>query len=43
LEASTNLKVWSAIATNAAAGTALDYTLPATNRPARFYRAKLLP
>jgi hypothetical protein len=43
LEASTNLTVWAAIATNAAAGTALDYTLPATNRPARFFRAKFIP
>jgi len=43
LETSTNLTVWSPIATNAATGTALDYTLPATNRPGRFFRAKFLP
>jgi hypothetical protein len=43
LEASTNLTTWRAIATNAATGTAIDYKLPATNRPARFFRAKFLP
>jgi hypothetical protein len=43
LEASTNLTTWLAIATNPATGTALDYKLPATNRPARFFRAKFLP
>jgi hypothetical protein len=43
IETSTNLTVWLPFATNSATGVPLNYAFPATNRPAKFFRVKLIP
>jgi hypothetical protein len=42
LETSTNLTNWLPVATNSVTGS-LDFDFGATNRPARFFRAKAGP
>jgi hypothetical protein len=42
LETSTNLTIWLPVATNSVTGS-LDFDFGATNRPARFFRAKVGP
>ena len=43
LQTSTNLLLWTTIATNSAWGTNIHYTLPPGNGPRRFYRANVTP
>jgi len=43
VETSTNLAAWSPIATNAATGDPLSFSFPSTNKPAAFFRARVMP
>jgi hypothetical protein len=43
VQTSTNLAVWSPVATNAANGSVINYSFPTTNGVHSFYRAKVIP
>jgi hypothetical protein len=44
IQSSTNLKAWSAVATNSSpSGNPLAFSIPATNRPGAYFRARQIP
>jgi hypothetical protein len=43
VQTSTDLTLWSPVATNSANGSVINYTFPTTNGQSRFYRANVIP